>query len=214
MNSSAKLILWLSATFAALPAGAQAPIQFTDSAAAIRQYEERTLENLRDNCKTQKGEWLFDRAEITSMRHGFVSARAYVKDQNRYSVFIYDGDKHNFLMIDGQKLSRGSRLTIPLALPRDYAYCRIVRDSQGSERLEVLHRVLGAPAEAQAFDRLLKDAGELATLTPPANCPAPAKLSFSDRLVLKGTEVKFSGCMDAATSLRERMDKLVRRVHD
>ena len=214
MNSSAKLILWLSATFAALPAAAQAPIQFTDSAAAIRQYEERTLENLRESCKTQKGEWLFDRTEITSMRHGFVSARAYVKDPNRYSMYLYDGEKHSFLMIDGQKLSRGSRLTIPLALPRDYAYCRIVRDSQGTERLEVLHRVLGAPSEAMAFDRLLKDAADLASFTSAPSCPAPAKLSFTDRLVLNGKEVKFSGCLDAATSLRERMDKLVRRVHD
>lgn len=215
MNYRAHILTWLSSLLVAAPAFAQAPIQFSNSTEAIRLYEERTLEQLRERCSVQKSNGLFGREEVVALRQGYASAHGYARDANRYSVYIYDAEKRTFTMLDGQRLARGARLTVPLALPRDYAYCRIVRDSQGYEQLEVIHKELTATGDGQAFDRLLSDAADLAGATPPA-CPADAKntLPFIDRIVLRGKQVAFPVCHDTAISLRERMDRLARRVHE
>lgn len=215
MNYRAHLYAWLSTLLSISPAFAQAPIQFSNSAEAVRLYEERTLEQLRERCSVQKSTGLFGRDEVAALKQGYASAHGYARDPNRYSVYIYDADKRTFTLLDGQRLARGTRLTVPLALPRDYAYCRIVRDSQGYEQLEVLHKQLTATSDGQAFDRLLADAADLASTAPPA-CPADAKntLPFTDRIVLRGKQIAFPVCHDTAISLRERMDRLARRVHE
>lgn len=215
MNYRAHIFAWLSTLLGVSSAFAQAPIQFTNSAEAVRRYEERTLEQLRERCSVQKSAGLFGREEVLALRHGYASAHGYARDPNRYSVYIYDAEKRTFTLLDGQRLSRGVRLTVPLALPRDYAYCRIVRDSQGYEQLEVIHKALTATSDGQAFDRLLADATDLASATP-SSCPTGAKntLPFIDRIVLRGKQVTFPICHDTAISLRERMDRLARRVHE
>ncbi len=197
-------------------AHAQAPIEFTNSPEAVRLYEESTLESLRSRCDSLKASGLMSRPEVQGLKNGFVSVHAFAKDPNRYAAYVYDQDKHTFLLLDGQRLGRGARLTLPLALPRDYGRCRIVRDVEGFEQLELVHRDLTAQSDAQAFDRLLK---ETADWTGPADTPCPQPLKADggrsvDRVVVQGKQVTFPACSDGGMSVRDRMDKLVRRVFE
>lgn len=198
------------------PTHAQAPIEFTNSPEAVRLYEESTLESLRNRCESVKASGLMSRPEVQALKNGFVSVHGFAKDPNRYAAYLYDQDKHSFVLLDGQRLGRGVRLTVPLALPRDYGRCRIVRDVEGFEQLELVHRDLTAQSDAQAFDRLLKEAVDW-TGPGDAPCAQPLKTDgarTADRVVLQGKLATFPSCSEGGMSVRDRMDKLARRVFE
>ena len=204
---------------------AQAPLQFANTPEAVRLYEEGLLEQLRTKCSAKKYDGLLGREELTGLRNGYITVYEHLPEPGRYSVFAYDQDKRSFVLIDGQRLTRNVRLTLKLALPRDFARCRVVRDATGFEQIEVVHRETTAASESQVLDRFIKDAAELSaqlagldkTSGPAVVCAAPGAGQApapADRTVVLSKVLEHLGCRDAAIALRERMDRLVRRVFE
>lgn len=197
-------------------ASAQAPITFTNSPEAVRRHEEDLLDGLRARCETVKSVNLFLRAEMSAVRNGYLSVQALPKEPWRYEAFAYDQDKRSFVLVDGQRLGKGVRLTLKLALPRDYARCRIVHDGTGGEFLELVHRDSNAPGEGQAMDRLLRHARDVAAeqALSAANHGACAAPSRRDRVVSLAAELDLPSCVDASDAVLERMNRVVRRLFD
>ncbi len=215
---------YLLLALAAGGACAQAPLRMSNSEEALRQYEQATLDSLRERCAHTRSEALRERADVADIRNGFVTtAEDSRRGQQRYSLFAYDRDKRLFTLIDGQRLGRDARLTLPLALPRDYAYCRIVRNAQAQEFVEVVHvarnEVSSIDAANRMHDNMRQAARPLADTRPAAEGPlACANLNRSGaaiaptQLLSDGEAWTVPSCPDALLYMAERTDRLLRKV--
>lgn len=194
---------------------AQPPVQFNNSPQALQQYEASTLDSLTERCTASKTEHYQSPEEVRSLRNGYVD----VADQNPqtglYSIFVFDQDKRSFTLIDGQVLKPNGRLWLRLALPRDYGRCRIVRDAQGAERLEVVHLERNYVSDVQRIQRLRKESLDLAVTL--AATPQPAicqDAKLAGRVWVDGKPHALTSCPDAQLALHTRMRKLVRKVFE
>lgn len=198
----------------------------SNSDEAIRQYEQGTLATLRARCFQQRIPSLQTRAEFAGISNGAVLVQRPSGLNGRYTLIAYDKDNRSFHFIDGQALGRGARLQVQLALPRDYANCRILRDAQAREFLEV-HAVArndlsAAEAMQQLYDEVLRahppllaaDGTHLAGFAPPLCANAPAPVAGSNQLSVRanGAAVRLASCSDAMVYVAERMDALMRKV--
>lgn len=214
-----KLSVFAALAVAAQCASAQPPIEFTNTPEAVRLFEAGTLDTLRERCPLIKANSLLGRPEPLGLLNGYVFVTENKPKPGRYSVFVYDQDKRSFSLIDGQSLVRNGRLTVPLALPRDYARCRIVRGPAGLEQLEVVHVEKNYVSDLQSMQRLVdeaKDLGaQLAAGQEPCDSPptstAPAPL---DQLKAGGVSMPLSGCHAAALTMRDRMTRILRKVYE
>lgn len=220
----AACIAALALTLAAGSACAQAPLRLSNSTEALRQYEQGTFDSLRERCARIRSDAVRERAEVAEIANGFV---AVVEDnrrgQQRYSLFAYDRDTRLFTLIDGQRLGRDARLTLPLALPRDYANCRIVRNAQAQEFVEVVHLNRNALSSVDTANRLHDDtlaaARALATTMPATDghrlCANPARSGAArthTQLLSDGHALVLGTCPDAVLYLAERTDRLLHKV--
>lgn len=211
-----------------LSAVAQPPIQFVNSAQAVQNYEDSTLESLLQRCTTRSFTDLWDREEVRAVRNGYTLMQQRSGASQPYSIFVFDQDKRSFLLIDGQSLDRNARLVLKLALPRDYSRCRVVRSPNGFEQLEVVHMERNAMSDMQNFQRMMKDLEPLAygrgpsvstsLITPPEPvCPPTGKVAPAspiDRLVVQESVLEFPACSASVQNLRQRMDRQIRKVFD
>lgn len=203
-------------------AKAQPPIEFRNTTEAVKLYEAGMLDTLRERCPVVKSDTLLSRPEPLSLLNGYTFVAEAQATVGRYSMFVYDQDKRSFFLVDGQNLTRDGRLTVPLALPRDYARCRIVRSSTGLEQLEVVHIEKNYPTDLLAMQRLVDDAKELGAELVAASRAAPGSSCDStaypgaplDQLKANGISLPLSGCHPAALSLRDRMTRLLRKVYE
>lgn len=199
---------------------AQPPVQFNNSQQALQQYEASTLESLMERCTATKTEHYQAPEEVRSLRNGYVDIAEQNPQTGLYSIYVFDQDKRSFTLIDGQVLNRSSRLLLRLALPRDYGRCRLVRDAQGVERLEVVHLERNYVSDAQRMQRLRKESLDLAASAPAAPQPSicqdnkPAQRSLAGRVWVDGKPLDTAACNDAQITLHERMRKLARKVHE
>lgn len=190
---------------------AQAPIQFVNTQAAVLRYEFDTLETLRDRCQSLKADTLQTRPEAVAMANGYLSEQSSTPGKPAgYSLFGFDQDTRAFFLIDGQPLGKASRLTLQLALPRDYARCRIVRSSAGSEMLEVVHFERNSASDVQTMQRLLQDSKDMnAQVTAPVGtcAPGPSQVKALGKVLP-------TPCHDSGQAQRARMDRVVRKVFE
>lgn len=199
---------------------AQPPVQFNNSQQALQQYEASTLESLMERCTSVKTEHYLSPDEVRTLRNGYVDVAEQHPQTGQYSIFVFDQDKRSFTLIDGQVLKPGGRLQLRLALPRDYGRCRLVRDAQGIERLEVVHLERNYVSDAQRMQRLRKESLDLAASVSPAPQPTacqdgkPAPRSLAGRVWLDGKAQELLACNEAQLALHERMRKLARKVHE
>ncbi|MGQ0710114.1 MAG: hypothetical protein ACT4NV_10230 [Rhodoferax sp.] len=210
--------LCAAALFGALPASAQPPLQFNNTAQALRQYEQSTLEGLRQRCSSAKDGGYASAPELQQLRNGFAEIGPPAPQSGRYEVLLFDQDKRSFVLIEGQALRADERLHLRLALPRDYARCRIVRESSGAERLEVVHTERNYVSDAQMAQRLLQQAQEIAPTAPAAACAiapreTPPTSSGSYR-VAQSVWWELPLCHDALGAARQRLSRLAHRVLD
>lgn len=199
----------------AWPASAQPPLQFNNTPQALRQYEQSTLESLRQRCASAKDSGYASAPELLQLRNGFAEIGPLVPQSGRYDVFVFDQDKRSFILIEGQSLRPDERLHLRLALPRDYARCRIVRESSGAERLEVVHTERNYVSDAQVAQRLLQDAHEATPAQPSAACTiashdaAPAALG--SYRVHQARWWALPDCHGALAGMRQRLSRLAHR---
>lgn len=194
---------------------AQPPVQFNNSQQALQQYEASTLESLTERCTATNTEQYQSPEEVRSLRNGYVDVAEQNPQTGLYSIFVFDQDKRSFTLVDGQVLKPNGRLLLRLALPRDYGRCRLVRDAQGVERLEVVHLERNYVSDAQRMQRLRKESQDLATsvqATPQPPACQDAKLA--GRVWAEGKPQTPASCQEAQLALHERMRKLVRKVHE
>lgn len=130
------------AVYAQAPARAQAhqPGPLRSEPAAVLQYEAGQLRTLQERCrKEQTDGWeQWERAGAIS---GWVlQARQAGKPGQSAAYARVDLDKRMAHWVDHQGLDGSQRLHLKLALPRDYARCRVVMGAQGQLRLEVAHQ--------------------------------------------------------------------------
>ncbi len=194
---------------------AQAPIQFTNSPKAIKQYESSTLESLVERCPVVKAETYKTPEEVRSLRNGFVDIVSQNAQTGLYSVFVFDQDKRSFILVDGQVLSREKSISLRLVLPRDYGRCRLVRTPQGTEMLEVVHTERNYVSDVQRMQRLSKELLDLsfAGAQQPAVCAAASEvrdIQFLDA----GNRISLNMCHEATSAMVERLRKTVRKVHE
>ena len=212
-------LVWLALS---LSAYARPPVTFGNSNEAVKLYQESAIDALRERCTSLKSDALLDRPEVLAIRNGYVLVQDRPAEAGRYTVFVFDQDKRTFWMIDGQAMQRNLVVGLKLALPRDYARCRIVKGSNGQEQIEVVHTERNHPAYAVSIQRLMKEAAEIADLGQPASAAAAACAATStrpwvplnDRLLVGGKLVVWRVCHDVSTVLRERLARLVRKPHD
>ncbi len=216
----------LGPVLAAQPTWAQSSLGMTNSDEAIRQYEQGTLETLRARCAHQRSEPLRNRAEFSGVTNGVVSVQATSGPTARYALLAYDKDKRIFQFVDGQALGRNARLVLPLVLPRDYANCRIVRNAQAQEFLEVHLIARNEVSTAEAMQRLYDEVTIAAqTLTPSsasdpgasptplcANAPAAGTGQSQLHMRVAGAPLALAFCSDAVMYIGERMEVLMRKV--
>src|SRR3990167_4289283 len=165
---------------------AQPPVQFNNSQQALQQYEASTLESLTERCTATKTEQYQSPEEVRSLRNGYVDVAEQNPQTGLYSIFVFDQDKRSFTLVDGQVLKPNGRLLLRLALPRDYGRCRLVRDAQGTERLEVVHLERNYVSDAQRMQRLRKESLDLVASVPPAPLPTTCQDSKSGPRSLAG----------------------------
>lgn len=194
---------------------AQAPIQFSNSPKAIKQYESSTIESLVERCPVVKAESYKSPDEVRTLRNGFVDVVTQSPQTGLYSVFVFDQDKRSFILVDGQVLSRDKKLSLRLVLPRDYGRCRLVRTPQGAEMLEVVHTERNYVSDVQRMQKLSKELLELsaAAAQQPAACAAAAgvqDIQFWDA----GNRVSLNMCLEATAAMVERLRKTVRKAHE
>jgi hypothetical protein len=205
---------------------AQAPLTFTNSAEAVRQYEQGTLETLRERCTHLRSDTLRERPDIADMANGFIAVLDDKPQGPRYSLLAYDKDKRSFTLIDGQRLGRDIRLLVPLALPRDYANCRIVRNGQAQEFLEVVQIARNEPSGSDTLTRLhgtILDAAKPEARVVPAleghplcTNPSPKAGAGAVRANIQvlgnGEAYVLDTCSDAMLYLSERVQQQLRKV--
>jgi hypothetical protein len=180
-------------------------------------YEAGRLESLRARCTTLESDSLLTRPEVQAVQDGYVAVKERLHRPGRYSVFVFDGDKRVFSLIDGQRLDAFGPLALPLALPQDYARCRFVQVGDGSEQLEVVHTERNAVSSSQAMQRLLDQAESISAggRSPGANprvdgaCTAPAGSGLDVDIVLVKGQALPMACSGVARSLRQRMSRLI-----
>ncbi len=196
--------------------GAQAPIQFNNSKEALKLYEDSTVDSLRERCTPKKSLDLWAREELQAIRNGYVLVNDRMAQPGRYEVFAFDRDKRIFYLFDGQTLERSNRLYLKLALPRDYARCRLVRGANGAEQLEVLHIERNYPSESQKAQRLLDELRDLGRAGPSGSAVAAqcADAAWKDRVMVEGNAVPLAGCGEVSQSLRERLGRVLRKVYE
>nr|WP_315464234.1 hypothetical protein [uncultured Rhodoferax sp.] len=196
-------------------AWAQAPIQFSNSPKAIKQYESSTLESLVERCSVVKAEGYKTPEEVRGLRNGFVDVVPHNPQTGLYSVFVFDQDKRSFVLVDGQLLSRDKKLSLRLVLPRDYGRCRLVRTPQGAEMLEVVHTERNYVSDIQRMQKLSKELMELhaAAAQQPAACGAAAGAQ-DVQFLEAGNRVSLNLCHEATAAMVERLRKTVRKVHE
>lgn len=219
---SSRLLLMVAAMAFSVPSRAQPPIQFTNSTEAMRQYEESTIEGLRERCKLKRASAsLEEREEVASIRNGFVSVRSDSRTPGWYELFAFDSDKRTFTLIEGQSLGRGAKLQVKLSLPRDYSRCRIVQNPAYTDQLEVVHLERNSPGEAQKMRALVQRTKELAQSTAAnasnSNClqfPAGSPAHGSDRFLVEGELVRLHACNTGLLDAHERMVRLSRKVFE
>lgn len=197
-------------------AWAQPPIQFSNSKEALKRYEDSTLDSLRERCTPKKSPDLWAREELQTIRNGYVLVNDRMAQPGRYEIFAFDRDKRIFYLFDGQTLERANRLHLKLALPRDYARCRLVRGANGAEQLEVVHIERNYPSESQKAQRLLDEIRDLRGDEPPSSAvPAQcAGTAWKDRVLVEGNAVPLAGCGEVSQSLRERLGRVLRKVYE
>jgi hypothetical protein len=200
---------------------AQPPIKFVNSAEAVKRYEIGMLDALRERCPTLQAQDLWDRPEHSSIRSGFIYVQDKLPVAGQYRAMAYDQDTGKFTIVEGQLLSRGLRLTLKMALPRDYARCRIVTDPRGAEFLEIATFERTYASESLTFKKLLKDAQGMANRQassgeePVPGCDALKPTGgVRSRLLLQGAEVELSECLDSTHLLRARMARVLHRVFE
>ena len=208
-------MVWFALSFGAY---ARPPVTFGNSSEAVKRYQESAIDALRERCARLKSDALLDRPEVSALRNGYVMVQDRPAEPGRTTVFVFDQDKRTFWMIDGQAMQRKLTVGLKLALPRDYARCRIVKGSAGQEQIEVVHTERNHPAYAVSFQRLMKEAVEIADSGPPAIAASAACsrpwVPLNDRLLVGGKLVAWPVCHDASILLRERLARLVRKPHD
>lgn len=190
----------------------------------MRLYEQGTFDSLRERCVHVRSDAVRERVEVADITNGLIAEHEDSRrGQQRYSLFAYDKDKQVFTLIDGQRLGRDARLTLPLALPRDYAYCRIVRNSESQESLEVVHVARNEMANLDKARRQYDDllvAAKPQARTVPANegkvlCANPARsgvIRARTQLLGEGGALSLEACPDALLYMSERADRLLRSV--
>ncbi len=194
---------------------AQPPVQFNNSQQALQQYEASTLDSLTERCTATKTEHYQSPEEVRSLRNGYVDIAEQNPQTGLYSIFVFDQDKRSFTLVDGQVLKPNGRLGLRLALPRDYGRCRMVRDAQGVERLEVVHLERNYVSDAQRMQRLRKESLALAATV--AASPQPVlcqDAKLAGRVWVDGKPQTLSSCPEAQLALHTRMRKLVRKVQE
>ena len=210
----------LSVLFAVLSGAAiaQPPVQFNSSAEALKQYQASTLESLMERCVAVKTDNYLLPEEALVLRNGYVNPVAQDPRTGLYSIFVFDQDKRSFILVDGQLLGKGGQLFLRLALPRDYARCRVARDSTGAERLEAVHTERNYVSDAQKFQRLIKEAVNLTGSSVPEGAVVCSDSKTPDflapRLLVDGKTVKLSACNESLVAVRERMGRLIRKVYE
>ncbi|MDP3653417.1 MAG: hypothetical protein Q8R67_17255 [Rhodoferax sp.] len=213
--------VFIGTLFMGSVAWGQPPIQFNNTQEALKLYEDSTLDSLRERCSAKKFPDLWAREELQALRNGYVLVNEAMAQPGRYEVFAFDRDKRTFYLIDGQSLERNNRLHLKLALPRDYARCRIVRGSAGAEQLEVVHIERNYPSESLKAQRLLDELRDLAAqgLTgpvPAAQCAVRTGpgTRLNDRMLVQGKDLSLADCGEAQQSLRERLGRVLRKVYE
>lgn len=214
--------VWIPALLVGAVAWGQPPIQFNNTQEALKLYENSTLDSLRERCTAKKSADLWARDELQALRNGYVLVNEAMAQPGRYEVFAFDRDKRTFYLIDGQSLERNNGLLLKLALPRDYARCRIVRGSTGTEQLEVVHIERNYPSESLKAQRLLDELRDLAAEGPAdtvrtAQCAVrigPPGVPLKDRVLVQGQAVSLPGCGEVQLSLRERLGRVLRKVYE
>lgn len=216
-----KLVLMFIFLVNATQVSAQAPIQFTNSKEAIRQYEESTFEGLRERCKVKPGTDLAARDELTAIREGFVAINTSKQANWHYEVFAFDAEKRTFFLIDGQSLRRDIPLQIKLALPRDFARCRIIQSPHQPDQLEIVHIERNYPGDTQKMRALLARAREFSTSSQEqlldASClrfPAGSPAQGADRIIIDAKDIRPNACHAGLLDTHERMAKLIRKVFE
>lgn len=194
---------------------AQAPIQFSNSPTAIKQYESSTLESLVERCSVVKVESYKAPEEVRALRNGFVDVMAQNPKTGLYSVFVFDQDKRTFTLVDGQALSRDKKLSLRLVLPRDYGRCRLVRTPEGAEMLEVVHSERNYVSDVQRMQKLSKELLELsaASAQQPSSCAAASSVQ-DVQFLNSGNRITLNVCHEATAAMVERLRKTVRKVHE
>ena len=117
--------------------------------AAVLQYEAGQLRSLQERCrKEQTASW--DQWESAGMAAGWVlQTRRPAKPGQSAAYARVDLDKRVAHWVDHQGLDGSQRLHLKMALPRDYARCRVVMGAQGQLRLEVAHQATLLDARAK-----------------------------------------------------------------
>lgn len=217
MGASRQTLHAVAAVFGLLActvAMAQAPIKFENSAEAVRLYDLRTLDSLRENCATAKADTLFARKEVTELKNGYALAEV-PGDQADYSVYVFNQDTRMFTLVRGQALGRDARIRLRLSLPKDYGRCRIVRGANGSEQLEIIYQERNAVQDVTLFQKMTAEAVSFAAdnVAKPLQC-APGTPAVTDRIVAAGAAQPSPVCGDAWQALQGRMARTLHRVLD
>lgn len=215
---------------------AQPPLQFSSTTEALLLYEAGMLDTLRERCKQVKSDGLASREELMAVKNGFSFTQEQMSPAGNYRVTAFDQDKRMFVLIEGQTLAPGVRLTLRLALPRDYTRCRLVSSPAGQEQLEVVSFEKNYPAEVRNAQGLLKVAGELSISETPVpvkeyllSSDTPAvqslgaactmnkesiKLAGQNVFIVDGKKLMLPPCGAAVQALHLRMNRFVRKVFE
>jgi len=184
-----------------------------------RIYEESTIEGLRQRCTAKQFPRMDDRDEIRDIANGYVVHRVGAGSNGVpvYMTYSFNNDKRQFVSMKGQRLRKDNRLGLKLALPRDYARCRIVSDGVGGEFLEVVSIDRTSHAAARDMQKMAKDLdlrmSELIAAGGPGApggpvCP-PSAASQAERIIVQGSVVQAPVCVDSVANLKSRMTKLL-----
>lgn len=205
-----------------MPLHARTPMSLGNSSEALRQYQDSTIDSLRERCARIQADGLPQRPERRAIRNGYVLTQGQPDDPGRYTVFAFDQDRRLFWMIDGQVMARSLRPTLKISLPRDYARCRFVRDPAGLEQFEVVHAERNRPSDARVIGRLIQDARDLALQGPTSavmgagKCATPSgrpSTTPDDLLLVDGEPLTWRACHEPTLLVRDRLARLVRRAH-
>ncbi len=148
-------------TATATPLAAHQPTPMRSSEAALRLYEAAQLRALQQRCEAVSvASW--GELESYGLREGWLWRMPVSSPGSPVARYIgVSTHKRLAWSVSYQWLDGSGRLHLKLALPRDYARCRIATDAQGRVRLEVVTKeTLTSSTAADTLKSLLDAKGE------------------------------------------------------